>query len=122
MRGQSQNRGDRTLRTDTAMWLIISVISLFKGEAQMAVSDSIAKIRKTAEDLAKRLSKSTAGLRKKASKSAASAEATVKRELRAMDKEIAALRRSAARLKQQAKKEIAIQKRRRAAAKKRKKK
>lgn len=87
----------------------------------MAVSDGIEKFRKTAEQLARRLSKRTAGLRKKATKSAASAETKVKRELKAIDREIAALRRSAGRLRAQAKKEISIAKKRRAAAKKRKK-
>jgi len=88
----------------------------------MAVSDNIAKIRKAAEDLARKLSKSTAGLRKTATKSAASTEARVKWELRAIDKEIAALKRSAVRLKKQAAKEIGIAKKRRAAAAKKRKK
>jgi hypothetical protein len=88
----------------------------------MAVSWNIEQIRKTVEDLARRLGKSTSGLRKKATEGAAVAETTVKRELRSLDKEIAALKKSASRLKKQAIKEIGIQKRRRAAAKKRKKK
>jgi len=86
----------------------------------MAISESIRKTRATAAAIAREIGKSATELRKKAKKSAAAAEITVRRELRALDKEISALKRSAMRLRKQAKKEIAIAKRRRAAKRRKK--
>jgi len=86
----------------------------------MAISESIRKARATAAAIAREIGKSATELRKKAKKSAAAAEITVRRELRALDKEISALKRSAMRLRKQAKKEIAIAKRRRAAKRRKK--